>query len=510
MKTYKEILMQSAKNRAVLLLLAAHCLLLSPAFAQGADDGPAHPELPSLDELLDLLNDGDLYLDDLRAMGFSVFTTPFNTFDGFGDGPFDPAEVDTAAFGHRPTLQGNGLLLRLNGLDAQSCNECHTILSNRARPPKLGFGGVGGVVQNAIIAPSVIDVADGFDDRVVFQPGHDPELALEFDGVADFNGRFANPPFLFGGGGVELLAKEMTADLQKLLAQARQAPPASVTVLTTHGVDFGSITTLDAAGNVELDVAGIGPEDLSGLPPEEVLVVRPFGRKGENFSMRDFDRGAMQFHFGIQPTEVVGEGLDEDGDGTEDEITVAEMSVLHIFDVTNPRPRVRPLGPAAVNGFHTFVDVGCAECHRPVMQTRSRWLPLAHPEVPTDPSANVYLEIDLQEVGFEPAPGGGVYVPLFADLKRHKMGPRLAETFERGELANDEFTTARLWGIADTAPYLHDGRATTLFQAIEFHGGEAQAARDAFLALSENKQRKLLRFLRKLRVPNNPNAELVD
>ncbi len=490
-------------------LLLAACLVATPAFAQGADDGPAHPQIPSLDELLDDLRTGYLNLDDLRAMGLSVFSTPFNTFDGLGDGPFDPSETDTAAFGHRPTLQGNGLLLRINGLDAQSCNECHTILSNRTRPPTLGFAGVGGVVQNAIIMPSVIDVADSFDDRTVFQPGHDPALPLVFDGVADFNGRFANPPFLFGGGGVELLGKEMTADLQDLLAQARNAPAGTVTWLTTHGVDFGSITTLDAAGNVELEVEGIGPEDLSDVEPEDVLVVRPFGRKGENFSMRDFDRGAMQFHFGVQPNEVVGDDVDEDGDGIDNEVTVAEMSVLHIFDVTNPRPRVRNLGPGAVIGFETFVDIGCAECHRPVMKTRSRSLPLAHPEVATDPSANIYLEIDLVDVGFKKAPGGGLFVPLFADLKRHKMGPRLAETFERGELANDEFTTARLWGIADTAPYLHDGRATTLFQAIEFHGGEAQSARDAFLALPENRQRKLIRFLKKLRVPNRPNEELI-
>ncbi len=301
----------------------------------------------------------------------------------------------------------------------------------------------------------------------------------------------------------------MTSDLLDLLAKARLAPAGTVTLLTTHGVDFGSITTLDAAGNVELDVEGIGPEDISGVPPEEVLVVRPFGRKGENFSMRDFDRGAMQFHFGIQPTEVVGEDIDEDGDGLTNEVTVAEMSVLHIFDVTNPRPRVGNIGPAAAKGFDTFVDIGCAECHRPVMKTRSRRVPLAHPEDPTDPSANVYLRINLRKAGFEPAPGGGVYVPLFADLKRHKMGPRLAETFERGDLANDEFTTARLWGIADTAPYLHDGRATTLFQAIEFHGGEAQGARDSFLALSESSQDNLLRFLGKLRAPKKPNEELL-
>ena len=499
-----------SKTQGTLPVCAVALLLLAlPAMAQDADVGPAHDDIPTLDDLLDDLDSGALDLDDLRALGLAVFSTPFNTYDGFGDGPFDPAEIDTAEFGHRPTLQGNGLTLRVNGLDAQSCNECHTIVSNRTTPPTLGFAGVGGIVQNAIIVPSLIDVADSFDDRVVFQPGHDPSLPLVFDGVADFNGRYANPPFLFGGGGVELLGKEMTADLQDLLDQARSAPAGTVTLLHTHGVDFGSITTLDAAGNVELDVEGIGPEDITGVPPEEVLVVRPFGRKGENFSMRDFDRGAMQFHFGIQPVEVVGEGVDEDGDGLDNEVTVAEMSVLHIFDVTNPRPRVGHLGPAAVQGFQTFVNIGCAECHHPVKKTRSRKVPLAHPEDPTDPSANVYLEVNLVKAGFTKAPGGGVFVPLFADLKRHKMGPGLAETFERGEIANDEFTTARLWGVADTAPYLHDGRATTLFQAIDLHGGEAQAARDAFIALSVSQQKKLLRFLRKLRVPREPNQDLL-
>jgi len=284
-------------------------------------------------------------------------------------------------------------------------------------------------------------------------------------------------------------------------------------VLETHGVGFGSLVSL-GGGEVDLaGVEGVGPKNREGVPAEAVLVVRPFGRKGEFFSMRDFDRVAMQFHFGMQPVEVVDPegagGVDEDGDGVADEVTVAEMSVLHVFDVTNPVPRMAPLGPAALAGFARFVEAGCADCHRPRLETRSRRLPLAHPEVATDPSANVYLEIDLARVGFFPNGHGGVYVPLFADLKRHRMGPRLAESFERGDLHQDEFTTARLWGVADTAPYLHDGRATTLYQAIEMHGGEAEAARNAFLALSTGEQHDLIAFLKRLRVPPLPNQELV-
>ena len=474
------------------------------------DEGPAHPDIGTLQQILDDLVAGNLDFDDLRRMGLSVFSTPFNSYDGLGDGPFDPSELDTAAFGNRPTLQGNGQILRVNGLDSQSCNECHSIVSHRTRPPRLGIGGVGGMVQNAIIMPTLIDVADSFDDRVLFQAGHDPELDLEFDGVADFNGRFSNPPFLYGGGGVEALAKEMTEDLQNLLAVAQGSPAGTRVVLDTHGVNFGSIASL-GGGNVDLSaVEGVGFADNTGRDPVEVLVVRPFGRKGENFSMRDFDRGAMQFHFGVQPVEVVGEGLDRDGDSVTNEVTVAEMSMLHIFDVTNPIPTEDPLSLEEWFGFLRFGHVGCARCHIPDLVTDNRSLPLASPEVASAPHDNVYLEVDLREVGFRPLGNRSVVVSLFSDLKRHAMGPRLAETFERGgEIAQDEFITARLWGISDTAPYLHDGRATTLYQAIEFHGGEAQAARDAFLALPAAKQRSILAFLRTLRTPVSPNEELL-
>ena len=240
-----------------------------------ADAGPAHPSIDSHQVLVDKFNDGVLSLYDMRQLGLSVFSTPFNTYDGLGDGPFDPAEADTRAPGMRPTLQGNGLVLRVNGLDAQSCNECHTIVKNATRPPTLGIGGVGGMVQQAIIMPTMIDVADSSDERTQYSRGHDPDLPLSFDGSADFNGRFANPPFLFGGGGVELLGKEMTVDLQDALHVAQSSPAGTVVDLDTHGVSFGYLTSLGSGA--------VGFDNVAGVSQD--LVVRPFGRKGESFSM---------------------------------------------------------------------------------------------------------------------------------------------------------------------------------------------------------------------------------
>lgn len=466
------------------------------------DVGPAltqadHLTQADLEQMM-LLDKYDLNY--LRQLGLFVFSTPFNTYDGLGDGPFDPNEYPPFAFGNRPTLQGNGLSLRVNGLDAQSCNECHVFVDNSTRPPTLGLAGVGGIVNNAIIMPTLIDVADSYDDRVSYVAGHDPDLPLLFDGVADYNGRYANPPFLFGGGGTELLGKEMTADLQQLLWHAQHSPAGTVVSLDTHGVNFGSVTSL-GGGNVEIHNQGVDAD----------LVVKPFGRKGENFSMRDFDRGAMQFHFGMQPVEVVGPNMDADGDGVVDEVRIVEMSLLHIFDVTNPRPYMLRLDANAQAGFETFQSIGCTQCHKPSIRTYHRNVPVAFPEVPTDPWSNVYLELDLVKVGFPPTSDGlGVSVPFFSDLKRHYMGEGLKESFEMApEAARGEFITARLWGIGDTAPYLHDGRATTLYQAIYWHGGEAQTVRDAFFALPALSQRQLLYFLMHLKTPELPNEELV-
>lgn len=420
---------------------------------------------------------GDLDFDDLRREGRRIFSTPFNKIDGYGDGPVDG--IDPTSPGHRPTLQNNGTYLRVNGLDAQTCLECHTIVSNATIPATLGIGGVGGAAANAIFQPRHIDVDD--------------EGGL---GFADFDGRFINPPFLFGSGGVELLGKEMTVELQDLKQFAIDNPGVEVE-LETKGVHFGSIIF----ENGQLDTSKV-----EGIDHD--LVVRPFGRKGEFASVRAFDIEAMAFHFGMQATDLVGEGVDGDGDGVVDELLTGELSALHIFLSTMERPVRGNVTPEARNGFQTFKSIGCAECHIPKMRTVSSTLIYSHPEVLEDPFANPYYQVDLSEepAGFPQRPDGGLGVPLFADLKRHDMGPGLAENF--GSELDSEFTTARLWGVADTAPYLHDGRAQTLTEAILAHGGEAQSARDAFDALTPAERIEVLTFLRVLRTPTNPSGDL--
>ena len=118
------------------------------------------------------IESGTLSLRDTRLAGLKMFSTPFNKLDGYGDGPINP--LNTTEPGGRPTLQKNGSFLRINGLDGQTCFECHSIVSNATVPATLGLGGVGGINASVIFQPTFIDVSDslelGLGSRQLFLP----------------------------------------------------------------------------------------------------------------------------------------------------------------------------------------------------------------------------------------------------------------------------------------------------------------------------------------------------
>jgi CxxC motif-containing protein (DUF1111 family) len=64
-----------------------------------------------------------------------------------------------------------------------------------------------------------------------------------------------------------------------------------------------------------------------------------------------------------------------------------------------------------------------------------------------------------------------------------------------------EWRTPPLWGVADSAPYLHDGRAKNLHQAIAMHGGEATDSRDQFGLLPGSDRESVIAFMMTLRAP---------
>jgi hypothetical protein len=111
---------------------------------------------------------------------------------------------------------------------------------------------------------------------------------------------------------------------------------------------------------------------------------------------------------------------------------------------------------------------------------------------------------------------GSVDITLYSDLRTHNMGTQLADIGAQGtdvaafQIPAPLFLTRPLWGVADTGPWLHDGRALTLKDAIMDHAGkgsEANPVIHAFMKLNRADQRAVVEFLRTLRLPIAPNLQ---
>jgi hypothetical protein len=344
--------------------------------------------------------------------------------------------------------------------------------------------------------------------------------ARDFVETIDANtGVERNPPSLFGSGAIDMLSREMTAELQVLKTAALHAARASRQPITlpllAKGIRFGSIT---ARADGTLDTS-----QVEGVDPD--LIIKPFGLKGVIVSVRAFTVAAFNQHHGMQPAERVGDGVDADRDGLTDEVGRGDVTATTLFQVTLPIPgRVIPrqanVEAAIRRGEAAFQQIGCAECHRPALVLNnpvySEPNPFNPPGTlrPSDVSRPFTFDLTRDGPGprLERTPDGRAIVRAFTDLKRHRMGTVLNnERLIQEGVPTDAFITRELWGFASEPSFLHHGRATTVTEAILAHGGEAQAARDAFAALNKSDRDGVVTFLRSLQIlPENAPALLID
>ena len=105
---------------------------------------------------------------------------------------------------------------------------------------------------------------------------------------------------------------------------------------------------------------------------------------------------------------------------------------------------------------------------------------------------------DLQR--FAAAPDGGGARRRWI-LWRRAAGLEQPDS-DGGSTSPSEWRTPPLWGVADSAPYLHDGRAATLAEAIKLHAGQAAPSANRFTGLSDVQQEELIAFLNTLRAPS--------
>jgi CxxC motif-containing protein (DUF1111 family) len=232
---------------------------------------------------------------------------------------------------------------------------------------------------------------------------------------------------------------------------------------------------------------GMASSDDEIVPVGRALIlpdgrVGRFGWKAQMASLSDFVRAACANELGLsnpsqaQPTPLYAKaampsrGYD---------LTEEQCDQLTAFCASLARPVERlPKGVSteqAAAGRVLFTTVGCAECHTPNLGSVD----------------GLYSDLLLHRMGSDLA-GGGYYGDPVVPVSGARPGTGPTTT---------EWRTPPLWGVADTAPYLHDGRAATLDEAIRLHGGQGMRASRNYQALAPEAQAQLVDFLKTLRAP---------
>ncbi|GMV38650.1 MAG: hypothetical protein AMXMBFR64_03660 [Myxococcales bacterium] len=308
-----------------------------------------------------------------------------------------------------------------------------------------------------------------------------------------------------------------------LLQQSRQADGSQIPVgkngvQTQFDMELGRTPT-DPAANVTATrnpIPFFGTGLLAEIPEEEILryadpddadgdgisgrpnydrgFVGRFGVKAQTVSIEGFIRGPLFNHLGITTVPLSNErkaalpvpsaapsfkqgalGVIEaaqaaapdepttDEDGVADpELSEQDLFDLVAFSMLLAAPEPDAPTAASERGRGRFEELGCAACHVPALD----------------------------------GPRG--LIPAYSDLLLHDMGEELADGIVMGVATGSEFRTQPLWGVAATGPYLHDGRADTLDEAVRAHGGEAAASRDAYVGLNDGERGEVIAFLESL------------
>lgn len=201
-----------------------------------------------------------------------------------------------------------------------------------------------------------------------------------------------------------------------------------------------------------------------------------FGVKARVATLEEFAADAFQGDMGLtsplRPTELPNpDGLaDDESPGIDLPADAVRDAAAYVRLLAMPR-RDGLTEP----GRALFASTGCAACHAPALRTRADY-----------PVAAL----------------AGRDAEIYSDLLLHAMGTDLADGLREGTAAGEQhWRTAPLIGVRHLRNYLHDGRATTVEQAVQLHrgpGSEANASVDAFDALSAADRAALLDFVGRL------------
>jgi hypothetical protein len=480
--------------------------------------------------------------EDAFECGDELFETVFNILDGVGANVGDGGRFTRVP---RADLAGTGQWkahtpARVTGPNAQACNDCHR------QPVDDGAGPIGG---NVIRDPRRGGVLGQFIQRNtphVFALGPLQVLAEEMN--EDLVNIRANVVVAVCSSIV--IGTRRTANLDSKGVNYG-------TISATRTLSSGSLCpqpfaprrfSLDTTGvrGVDTDLV-VRPFQWKGIEPtvrsfnrgasHNELGMQPVETTGDNvdgdgdgvkneFSVED--QTALAIYLAGQPRPVTALELDALRGLLESTYGAAGADHADALAL----PDLEPAQVTAIqHGESVFNSIGCNGCHKasllindPIFNEpsananyRDATFPAGQNPVARglDPNDPISFDMTLEQPdNIITAPNnpnvivarlgslkknsqGRAIVPLYGDLKRHNMDG-LAENVDETGFGAGVWITKELWGAGSSAPYLHDGRSTTISEAIIEHRGEGQASRDAFLAQNAGNRADLVAFIENL------------
>lgn len=378
----------------------------------------------------------------------------------------------------QPTVSGTTGFTGLGPqYNARSCVQCH-LNDGRGRPP-VGPQDNAGTMLVKISVPwtkglegSVATLPDpvyGNQLQDFAVAGAQPEFRLQVS--------YSDLPVSLAGGETIILRQPsyVMAGLSKgpLHPDARVSPR-----VAPQMIGLGLIEAIPAADIL----AGVDPDDADGdgisgranmvfaLEHKSLLLGR-FGFKAISPTIRQQTAVALANDMGVSSS-VIANG------GEQPEITEFIFDFIAGYSAQIGVPARGAFADEAVlRGKQLFYEAGCVACHRPKFVT--------------------HIQTQRPELSNQ-------LIWPYSDFLLHDMGAGLADGFPEGLARGNEWRTPPLWGIGLTQGvsghsfFLHDGRAGSLLEAVLWHGGEAQGARDKVVEMPAGERSALIRFLESL------------
>lgn len=458
------------QNRSIILSASIIAMICSSC---------AVDELPQPEAALSYMLGGETTI---YSSGPDAYTFPLPNLDAAG---LEKHFIADAAFEQQfvsaPALQFGGLGPIYN---QSSCNSCHVRNGRSAVPQFTGDPNSGLLLRLSI-------------------PGTDAHGGPL--GAPDFGGQLQNKAIF----GVQAEGTIVRSDIQKTftyadgntvvltqpiysIADTYQPVPANIMISPRNAPPVFGLGLLDALDDASI-TAHADPNDVNGDgisgknnwvydPYANIMRIGRFGWKAESPSAKHQSEAAAHNDMGLTtpafPIEHCN-GQSNCNEGLQDILDVddATIDLFANYFQTLAVPAQRNYNDATVQkGAVLFTSLNCDACHVTQFTTG------AHP---------------IAALSYQT-------IYPYTDLLLHDMGEDLADYRPAYAASGTEWRTPPLWGIGLTqivnpkATFLHDGRANTLEEAILWHGGEALAARNAFMQLPKSERDALIAFLRSL------------